>query len=62
MQISIEAEDYENLIHCYWIMMQECEIKAQHENDIILKKQVEGFYRLYSRLQEVELKPRWSKE
>lgn len=58
----IKAKDQDDVMHCYWVMMKECESKAMNDNDLVLKHQVEGFFRLWNRVNETDHAPRWVKE
>lgn len=49
----------EDLLHAIWVLMGECESKADNEDDRLLKHQVEGFYRMYGKATGTSLKPRW---
>lgn len=49
----------EGILHCYWMMLRECESKADDDNDPVLRHQVEGFYRLWNRVQGSSLWPIW---
>lgn len=49
----------EDVLHCYWIMMRECESQADSKKDHVLRVQVEGFYRQWNKLNGTDLEPIW---
>lgn len=56
-----EAEmEMENIFASFWIMLRECEELADSKNDLILRVQVEGFYRQWNRQHGSSLEPRWA--
>lgn len=65
MPKSIQMEEQENLLDNFWAMLQECETKAEADNDPVLKHQVEQYYQQYNRVRlqtlrgSEQLKPRW---
>ena len=52
----------EGVLFSFWYMLQECEVKAIDEDDILLKIQVEGFYRQWNFLTNSNQRPRWIKD
>ena len=55
----IAKKDQANALHCYWVMMKECESQAQNNEDIILMIQVEGFFRLWNKKTGDNQTPLW---
>lgn len=53
--------EFQHVMHNYWMMMRECERYADNENDNMLKRWVEGYYRKWNDMQKHEsnLQPRW---
>ena len=49
-----------DVIHSYWIMMQELQTKAHNDDDRVLKVWVEGFYRQWNEMTGDTKKPIWS--
>lgn len=53
----IKTADQQNVMDNYWMMMKECESQADNEKDKVLMVQVEGWYRLWSRVMRRDLPP-----
>lgn len=53
------GEQSADVLHCYWIMMRECESQADSKKDHVLRVQVEGFYRQWNKLNGTDLEPIW---
>ena len=49
----------DDILDSFWYMMRECESKADDEDDFLLKHQVEGFYRQWNSLTDMDHKPIW---
>ena len=58
---TIAREDQENALHCFWVMMSELDNVVDNGGckDAVLKKQVEGFYRLWNKMTGSDNKPQW---
>lgn len=50
-----------NVIHTYWVMMQELQSVAEDSNDCLLKNLVEGCYRQWNQMTGDNKKARWEK-
>jgi hypothetical protein len=61
-KVTLFERDYDNLLDSFWYLLGEAESKAMNDDDILLKHQVECFYRQYNELTGAECKPRWIKE
>jgi hypothetical protein len=55
----IPKSQHENFIYSFWVMMSECESKADNEDDRMLKHMVEGWFRQWNELNGTNLKPKW---
>ena len=51
-----------DVIHSYWVMMQELQSKAHSDNDAVLMNWVEGFYRQWNQMTGDNKRPIWVKE
>jgi len=56
---TIAKNQQESMISSFWTMLQECESKADNENDLVLKHQVNGWYQQWNRVTGDHKKPRW---
>lgn len=52
---------HKDVIGSYWIMLQELQSKAEENNDIMLKRWVESFYRQWNEITGDDKKARWEK-
>lgn len=52
-------EQFSDIMDCYWIMLKELESKAWCDNDVILKRWVEGFYGHWNDITDREQHPAW---
>lgn len=52
----------QDLLDSFWYLLGETEQKAMNDDDILLKHQVECFYRQYNELRGTDCKPRWKKD
>ena len=54
-----EAEQ-KDFIATFWMMLRECETKADNEKDPILMHMVVGFYKQWNRVTGLDLEPAWT--
>lgn len=57
--INIPESEQKDWIESFWQMLRECETKADNENDVILKRWVEGYYKQWNRVTKSNLDPVW---
>ena len=55
----IPEDEQQNVLDNFWLMMRECETKAECNNDVVLKHWVEQWYQIWNRLTGSSNKPRW---
>lgn len=55
----ISRKEQPNFIANFWFLLVTAEGKADDDNDILLKHNVEGMFREWNRLFSDDLKPRW---
>ena len=56
----IKRSMHRDVIHTFWIMLRECETKANDDDDKLLKHQVEAWYRQWNRMTGDNKKPVWN--
>lgn len=58
---NIPKKEQEGVLHSFWVMMKECEEKVDNDNcrDFVLKNQVEGFFKQWSRITDSDHAPVW---
>jgi hypothetical protein len=60
MANSIPKREQQNMLENFWLMLQECEAKAERDNGAILKHWVDQWYQIWNRINESTMKPRWA--
>lgn len=58
----IPKSEQENVLASFWTMLRELESSCDGTNDVILKMQVESWYRQWNRITGDNKGPRWAKE
>jgi len=56
----IDETEQEDAIASFWMMLQECESRAYHDNDRVLRHWVEGWYRQWNRITGNTQRARWN--
>jgi len=57
----IPEHEQQNILDSFWIMLQECESKAEQNNDAVLKHWVNQWYQQINRITGKNHKPDWRK-
>lgn len=58
-EYKIPAKEIDSVMQSFWTMMRECETIADNDNDMLLKHQVECWYRQWNKLTARTNEPRW---
>lgn len=55
----LTIDQQESVVHSFWMMLRECENHAEANDDVVLKRWVEGWYRQWNAMTGQDLQPKW---